>query len=155
MRDEGFRSPYGVLNVARTANLEEVEAAFARSYKAARRMTGGDRRRQELNAALEVLRDEDRRAQVEVDWFAVPLQATAHVPEASDLAAELLPLALQAPDDPAGQVAGPSPAEVAADYLAQRPAVPWPEPRGLLRSLAARAALLSIDPWSDPDGERQ
>lgn len=147
MRDEGLGAPFNVLNVPRDAGLAQVEETFARLYKAARRSAGGDRRRQDLNAALEVLRDEDRRAEAEVEWYHLPLDPAAAVPAPEDLAGELLPLALPEVENPLDAVPAADVGEVIRDYLDKLPAAEWPEPRTLLRHLLAFVALQRLDPW--------
>ncbi|MBI2300575.1 MAG: hypothetical protein HYU66_16820 [Armatimonadetes bacterium] len=146
MRDEGFGSPYNVLNVGRDADLDAVEASFARSYKAARRSAGGERRRQELNAALETLREQDRRAGAEVLWYHLPLDPAERIPTAEDLSAELLPVELPVTADAAAEVRAPSPGEVLAAYLESLPEPAWPDARALLRQLTAVLPLRSSDP---------
>jgi hypothetical protein len=151
--DEGFSSAFGVLNVSRDADLDTIEATFARLYKAARRAAGGDQRRQELNNALETLRDADRRAAVEVDSFHVPLDTHGVVPSIETLARELLPLGELPSATIDEHVLVPGPAQVAAGVLAGLEAPPWPDGAALLRALAARAALEEFDPWEDAGGE--
>lgn len=149
MRDEGFSLALGVLNVARADDLDTVEATFARLYKAARRLpSGGDQRRQELNAALEVMSHPDKRAAVEVESFWVPLAADQAVPSAEVLAADLLPLKLAPPSGPAAHVLLPPPQAVVEEVLSRVEAPQVPDERTILRQLAARAAWEHLDPWA-------
>lgn len=150
MRDEGLSLAYGVLNVARAADVETIEAAFARRYKAARRQAaGGDRRRQELNAALETLTHADRRAAEEVESFWVPLDREQALPSPETLAAELLPIALEPRESCAEQVLLPSPPELAAQAVAALEPAPPVTGAQMLTSLAARWALEQLDPWGE------
>ncbi|MBI5830792.1 MAG: hypothetical protein HZB16_00590 [Armatimonadetes bacterium] len=149
MRDEGFTLAHGVLNVARAADLDEVEGTFARLYKAARRLpSGGDHRRQELNAALEVMSDPDKRAATEVEAYWVPLAADREVPSAEALAADLLPLRLALPASAAEHVLLPPPQAVVDEVLSRVEAPEVPDERTILRQLAARAAWEHLDPWA-------
>ena len=149
MRDEGFSLAHGVLNVARCADVESVEATFARLYKAARRLpTGGDQRRQELNAALQVMTDPDKRAAVEVEAYWVPLAGDREVPSGETLAADLLPLKLTVPVGPAEHVLLPPPHTVVEEVLSRVEAPEVPDERTILRQLAARAAWEHLDPWA-------
>lgn len=149
MRDEGFTLAHGVLGVARAADLDTVEATFARLYKAARRLpAGGDQRRQELNAALEVLSDPDRRAATEIEAFWVPLDGEQTAPSAEALAADLLPLHLSPPTGPAAHVLLPPPQAVVEEVLSRVEAPDVPDERTILRQLAARAAWEHLDPWA-------
>lgn len=151
MRDEGFMTAFGVLNVSRSADLEMVESTFARLYKAARRLPDGDLRRQELNNALETLRDSDRRAREELGAFHVPLDPTGTVPAIEDLAADLLPLTVQPRGAAEEQVLLPAPEAIVAEALDGLEPVPWPDERQLLTRLAARLALEQFDPWSEAE----
>lgn len=148
MRDEGFNTPYGLLNVARTADTETVEATFARLYKAARRLPDSDLRRQELNSALEVLRQMDRRAQAEVTCYHIPLEPHAVVPTAETLTQELLTMALPTPENPAAALPQARAGDLVESLLSELPERPTPDDRALLRQLAARVALELLDPWA-------
>jgi hypothetical protein len=149
VRDEGFLTAFGILNVARSADLDTVEATFARLYKAARRQPDGDLRRQELNGALETLRDADRRAREEISTFHVPLAGTEAVPAIEELARELLPVEFHPVGELEEHVLAPTPQEVAAEAVAALDEVPWPDERDLLRRYAARLALEQLDPWTE------
>ncbi len=148
MRDTGFDTPYGKLNVPRSADLETVEATFARLYKAARRLPEGDARRQELNNALEQLRDLDRRAAAEVGGYHIPLDPTATLPTAETLTSELLNVALPTEPNPATALPQPGAEALIDGLLARLPARPAPDDRALLRQLAARVTLELLDPWT-------
>ena len=89
MDDEGFSAANQVMDVPRLADLDTIEATFARLYKAARRYPNSDQRRAELNAALEILRDVDKRAQQVMESFWAPLDGSAVAPSATRLAAQL------------------------------------------------------------------
>lgn len=155
MADRFREDPYRLLNVARNAPLADIEAAFARLYKAARFAPDADARRQALNQALETLRDPDARAAADVAGWHLPLAPDQTIPDRADLFAALLPPAPDEPVPAADAVPGPAPAEVVADWLRQQPAPNPPTDRDLLRQLAARLALEAWDPWEMVDDDEE
>ncbi len=140
-----FGEPHLLLNVAREASLDEIEAAFAQRYRAARR-AGDEPARQALNTALERLRDPEARAVAEVEGYHLPLDPAARLPELPELVEALLPR--PAPEsDPLRALPVPRAAELVGEWLEAEPPEPWPDDRRLLRQLAARLAIERIDPW--------
>lgn len=148
MTDDSLLTPQILLNVPRNADLDEIEAAFAARYKAARRFDDADERRQALNQALETLRDPDRRATAEVRGYHLPLDPTARLPELAEAVVALWPP--EPLPDPLLALPPVTPTEELAARLAAQPAPDWPAPAELLRRLAARLALERLDPWEEP-----
>ncbi|MCC7495599.1 MAG: hypothetical protein IT204_24830 [Fimbriimonadaceae bacterium] len=146
MLPEPLDSPAARLNVARRASLAEVEAAFARCYKAARRGPFAEARQQALNDALAVLRDPDAAALAAADSYWLVLEPDQAWPEQADLVATLLPW----PDsDPLAVVPVPTAEELTAAEITAEPAPPLPSDDALEAWLLAHLALALIDPWED------
>jgi len=145
------RDPFRRLNVPRNATAEQLDAAFAARYKAARQRPDAEAQRQALNLALETLRDPEARAAAEVDGWLLPLADDAAVPGLPELLSVLLPSRPDQPWDPPQAVPGPTPSEVAQRLIEALPAPVPPDARELLRRLAARLAIEAYDPWSDAD----
>lgn len=147
MPDERCGEPFWLLGVARRASTEALEAAFAQRYKAARRGADSDGARQALNAALETLRDEDRRADAEATGWHWPLDPAEAPPSVEAALAALLPPAPDDAPDPLEAVPGHSAVALVAAWLAARPGLEWPDDDLVLRALAARQAIEQLDPW--------
>ena len=145
------RDPFRILNVPRNAGPDELDAAFAKRYKEARRVPDAEARQQALNEALETLREPDARAAAEVEAWLLPLADDARVPELPELLDVLLPCRPDEPFDPREAVAGPSVADAAQSVIDDLPTSPEPDRRELVRRLAARLAIEMIDPWSEAD----
>ncbi len=147
MPDERCGDPFWLLRVARRAEPEALETAFAQRYKAARRGADSDAARQALNAALEVLRDDDRRAEAEVAGWHWPLDPAQAPPGLAAALAALLPPTPDHAVDPLEAVPGDPATVVVAAWLATRPGHEWPADEQVLRALAARQAIEQLDPW--------
>lgn len=151
MADLFERDPYLRLNLPRKSSADEVDAAFAAKYKAARHRPDAEAVQQALNQALEILRDPEARAEAEVAGWWLPLADDAAVPDLDALLDLLLPCRPDESFDPDAVVPGPTPGTVARQVADTLPRPAPPDVKELLRQLAARLAIEAYDPWSDAD----